>query len=56
MNVNKNNDLEQAVHRVDERDHDDTSSLRGTMFSVMMVGAFIGGLWIAVFWLFMSRV
>lgn len=40
----------------DERgENDDRNSLKGTLFSVMMVGAFIGLMWAGVFWLYMER-
>lgn len=39
-----------------KKEHHEQSSLKGTLFSVMMVGAFIGLMWAGVFWLYMARV
>lgn len=34
----------------------ETSSLKGTLFSVLMVGGVIALMWIGIFWLYMDRV
>ena len=42
-----------------EKKHDSTDevySLKGTLFSSIMVAAFIGLLFVGIFWLYMSRV
>lgn len=43
------------IHVETSREEQDTKSLKGTLFSVMMVGAFIAFMWFGVFWLFMER-
>lgn len=55
MSVNQSElDNKQAFQKQHD-EKDETNSLKGTLFSVMMVGAFIGLMWAGIFWLYMER-
>lgn len=43
-------------HQQDQQEvNEESHSLKGTLFSVMVVGAFIGLMWAGIFWLYMER-